>query len=183
MNTQFIFFSGKGGVGKTSMACATAVHHADAGQRTLIITTDPAANLADVFEQPIGHHITPLDGIDNLWAMEIDPDTSHRGIQRTRPGSPPRRLSRADGGGHRRANERSLHGRSGRLRPLHRLSGAGQRADQPVHFDVIVFDTAPTGHTIRLLELPAEWAKRSAPLNTAAARPASARRRPFRAPN
>ncbi|MFW6069267.1 MAG: ArsA family ATPase, partial [Chloroflexota bacterium] len=58
MNTEFIFFSGKGGVGKTSMACATAVHYAQAGKRTLIVTTDPAANLSDVFEQPIGHKIT-----------------------------------------------------------------------------------------------------------------------------
>ena len=51
MPAHFIFFSGKGGVGKTSMACATAVHHADEGRKTLIVTTDPASNLADVFEQ------------------------------------------------------------------------------------------------------------------------------------
>ena len=74
MNTQYIFFSGKGGVGKTSMACAAAVRYADEGKRTLIVTTDPASNLADVFEQPIGHKITPIEGLSNLWAMEIDPD-------------------------------------------------------------------------------------------------------------
>ena len=72
--TQHIFFSGKGGVGKTSMACATAIHHADEGRRTLIVTTDPASNLADVFEQPIGHKITAIHHVPNLWAMEIDPD-------------------------------------------------------------------------------------------------------------
>ena len=72
--TQFHFFSGKGGVGKTSMACTTAVYHADAGRRTLIVTTDPASNLADVFEQPIGHQVTPIQAVPNLWAMEIDPD-------------------------------------------------------------------------------------------------------------
>ncbi|HLE29726.1 MAG TPA: ArsA family ATPase, partial [Anaerolineales bacterium] len=72
--THFIFFSGKGGVGKTSMACAHAVRYADEGRRTLIVTTDPASNLADVFEQPIGHQVTPIDGVANLWAMEIDPD-------------------------------------------------------------------------------------------------------------
>ena len=66
MSSQFIFFSGKGGVGKTSMACTTAVRHADEGRKTLIVTTDPAANLADVFEQPIGHHITPIAGVPNL---------------------------------------------------------------------------------------------------------------------
>ena len=72
--TQFIFFSGKGGVGKTSMACTQAVRYADQGQRTLIVTTDPASNLADVFEQPIGHQIAPIMHVANLWAMEIDPD-------------------------------------------------------------------------------------------------------------
>ena len=72
--TQFLFFSGKGGVGKTTMACTTAVAEADAGRRVLIVTTDPASNLADVFEQPIGHAITAIAGVPNLWAMEIDPD-------------------------------------------------------------------------------------------------------------
>jgi Oxyanion-translocating ATPase len=72
--TQFIFFSGKGGVGKTSMACAHAVRYADEGKRTLIVTTDPASNLADVFEQEIGHHVTPILNVPNLSAMEIDPD-------------------------------------------------------------------------------------------------------------
>ena len=72
--SQFLFFSGKGGVGKTTMACTTAVAEADAGKRVLIVTTDPASNLADVFEQLIGHAITPISGVPNLWAMEIDPD-------------------------------------------------------------------------------------------------------------
>ena len=76
MSTEYIFFSGKGGVGKTSMACTTAVRYADEGKRTLIVTTDPASNLADVFEQTIGHRIAPIDGVPNLHAMEIDPDAA-----------------------------------------------------------------------------------------------------------
>ena len=77
--TQYIFFSGKGGVGKTTMASATAIHYALTGKKTLIVTTDPASNLADVFEQEIGHKITPVEGIGTnnsslLSAMEIDPD-------------------------------------------------------------------------------------------------------------
>ena len=64
--TQSVIFSGKGGVGKTSMACATAVRHADEGRRTLIVTTDPASNLADVFEQSIGHQITAIESVPNL---------------------------------------------------------------------------------------------------------------------
>ncbi|HEY5487000.1 MAG TPA: ArsA family ATPase, partial [Candidatus Limnocylindrales bacterium] len=72
--TEFLFFSGKGGVGKTTMACTTAVAEADAGRRVLVVTTDPASNLADVFEQRIGHVVTQIGGVPNLWAMEIDPD-------------------------------------------------------------------------------------------------------------
>ena len=76
--TRYLFFSGKGGVGKTTMACATAIHYATEGKKTLIVTTDPASNLADVFEQEIGHKITPVKGMDNLYAMEIDPDEATR---------------------------------------------------------------------------------------------------------
>ena len=158
MNTQFIFFSGKGGVGKTSMACATAVRHADAGQRTLIITTDPAANLADVFEQPIGHHITPLTGIANLWAMEIDPDTAteeykERALAPLRDIFPAPMVEVI--------NEQMSGPCTAEVAAFDRFTDflvLDNEADQPVAFDVIVFDTAPTGHTIRLLELPAEWA-------------------------
>jgi arsenite-transporting ATPase len=74
MATQYIFFSGKGGVGRTSMACTHAVRLAEDGRKTLIVTTDPALNLADVFEQPIGHQVTRIAGIANLWAMQIDSD-------------------------------------------------------------------------------------------------------------
>lgn len=157
MNTQFIFFSGKGGVGKTSMACATAVRHADAGQRTLIITTDPAANLADVFEQPIGHHITPLTGMDNLWAMEIDPDTAteeykERALAPIRAAFPQPMVDVID--------EQMSGPCTAEVAAFDRFTDflvLDNEADRPVAFDVIVFDTAPTGHTIRLLELPAEW--------------------------
>src|SRR5512138_3418886 len=72
--TEFIFFSGKGGVGKTSMACAHAVRYADEGKRTLIVTTYPASNLADVFKQKIGQQETPIVHVPYLSAMQIDPD-------------------------------------------------------------------------------------------------------------
>ncbi len=157
MNTQFIFFSGKGGVGKTSMACATAVRHADAGKRTLIITTDPAANLADVFEQPIGHHMTPLTGIANLWAMEIDPDSAteeykERALAPLRDIFPAPMVEVI--------NEQMSGPCTAEVAAFDRFTDflvLDNEADRPVEFDVIVFDTAPTGHTIRLLELPAEW--------------------------
>jgi arsenite-transporting ATPase len=159
MTTQFIFFSGKGGVGKTSMACATAVHHADAGKRTLIITTDPAANLSDVFEQPIGHQITPLAGIDNLWAMEIDPDRAteeykERALAPIRAVFPPQMVEVID--------EQMSGPCTAEVAAFDRFTDFlvfDNESDRPVQFDVVVFDTAPTGHTIRLLELPAEWSQ------------------------
>ena len=159
MSTQFSFFSGKGGVGKTSMACATAVRHATAGQRTLIVTTDPAANLSDVFEQPIGHQITQLSHIDNLWAMEIDPDRAteeykERALAPIRSIFPPQMVAVID--------EQMSGPCTAEVAAFDRFTDFlvfDHETDRPVPFDIIVFDTAPTGHTIRLLELPAEWAE------------------------
>jgi len=155
MTTQFIFFSGKGGVGKTSLACTTAVRTADEGKRTLIVTTDPASNLADVFEQPIGHQITAIDGVPNLWAMEIDPDRAaeeykDRALAPIRAAFPPQMVQ---------VIEEQMSG------PCTTEVAAFDRftdfLDMPAQngrtFDVVIFDTAPTGHTLRLLELPFEW--------------------------
>ncbi len=157
MKTQYIFFSGKGGVGKTSMACTHAVRYANEGKRTLIVTTDPASNLADVFEQPIGHHITPITGVPNLFAMEIDPDKAteeyiDRAMAPIRVAFPPQMVQ---------VMEEQMSG------PCTAEVAAFDRftdfldipAGQGEAFDVVIFDTAPTGHTIRLLELPAEWSQ------------------------
>jgi arsenite/tail-anchored protein-transporting ATPase len=157
VKTEFIFFSGKGGVGKTSMACTHAVRYADEGKRTLIITTDPASNLADVFEQPIGHQVTPVDGIPNLFAMEIDPDKAtqeyiDRAMVPIRAAFPSQMVQ---------VMEEQMSG------PCTAEVAAFDRftdfLDTPTEngtaFDVVIFDTAPTGHTIRLLELPAEWSQ------------------------
>jgi arsenite-transporting ATPase len=157
MTSQYIFFSGKGGVGKTSMACAQAVRLAEEGKRTLIVTTDPASNLADVFEQTIGHQITPIQGLSNLWAMEIDPDKAtleyiEHAMQPIRDVFPPQIVQ---------VMEEQMSG------PCTAEVAAFDRftdfLELPVHeqpdFDFVIFDTAPTGHTIRLLELPAEWSQ------------------------
>ncbi|MEK7325323.1 MAG: TRC40/GET3/ArsA family transport-energizing ATPase, partial [Chloroflexota bacterium] len=157
--THFIFFSGKGGVGKTSMACATAVRYADEGQRTLIVTTDPASNLADVFEQPIGHQITPIAGVPNLWAMEIDPDHAteeykDRALAPIRAAFPSQIVQ---------VIEEQMSGPcTSEVAAFDRFTDflvLDDSAANPMAFDVIIFDTAPTGHTIRLLELPAEWTR------------------------
>lgn len=152
MKTQYIFFSGKGGVGKTSMACATGVNYADLGKKTLIVTTDPAANLSDVFEQEIGHHITAIADTENLFAMEINPDTATEEYKE-------RSL----------APMRDLFDEELLKVAAEQLSGPCTEEmaafDKFIDFmadglyDVIVFDTAPTGHTIRLLELPVDWSR------------------------
>ena len=155
--TQFIFFSGKGGVGKTSMACAHAVRYADEGQRTLIVTTDPASNLADVFEQKIGHQVTPIAGVPNLSAMEIDPDKAtqeyiDRAMEPIRAAFPPQIVQ---------VMEEQMSGPcTAEVAAFDRFTDfLDVPADKGTAFDIVIFDTAPTGHTIRLLELPSEWSQ------------------------
>ena len=152
MNPEYIFFSGKGGVGKTSMASTTAVYHADQGKKTLIVTTDPASNLADVFEQPIGHHVTPITGVPNLWAMEIDPDEATREYKE-RSLAPMRGLFDDE---MLKVVEEQLSGPC-----TEEMASFDKFTDfmEDDNWDVIIFDTAPTGHTLRLLELPVEWSK------------------------
>lgn len=72
----FLFFTGKGGVGKTSLACATAIHLTASGKRVLLVSTDPASNVAQVFEQTIGHQITPIAAVNGLAALEVDPSAA-----------------------------------------------------------------------------------------------------------
>lgn len=155
--TQFIFFSGKGGVGKTSMACTTAVREADEGKRTLIVTTDPASNLSDVFEQEIGHKITAIDGISHLWAMEIDADKAteeykDRALAPLREIFPLQMVQ---------VIEEQMSGPcTAEVAAFDRFTDfleAPTQEDQ--NFDIVIFDTAPTGHTLRLIELPVEWSR------------------------
>lgn len=150
--TKYIFFSGKGGVGKTTMASATAIHYALSGKKTLIVTTDPASNLADVFEQEIGHKITPIKGIDKLYAMEIDPDEATREYKERiiapfREAMPEDVIASID---------EQLNGPC-----TTEVASFDRFIDfmEGDEYDIIVFDTAPTGHTIRLLELPVDWSK------------------------
>ncbi|HEX9123921.1 MAG TPA: TRC40/GET3/ArsA family transport-energizing ATPase [Actinomycetota bacterium] len=157
MDGRFLFFSGKGGVGKTSMAAITAVRSAEQGRRTLIVTTDPASNLADVFEQPIGHQITAIEGVPGLWAMEIDPDRAteeyiDHAMAPIRAAFPEQmvQVMEEQMSGPCTAEVAAFDRFTDFLEPS---PGDGQA------FDQVIFDTAPTGHTIRLLELPAEWSQ------------------------
>ena len=153
-STTYLFFTGKGGVGKTSLACATAVELADSGKSVLLVSTDPASNLKDVLESPIDENINPVNGIDNLFAINIDPENSAEEYR-----------NRATQGIEGLASEDEI------LKIREELSGACtteiasfdefsrfvSSETEGEKFDVIIFDTAPTGHTLRLLELPAAW--------------------------
>jgi len=155
-NTKYIFFSGKGGVGKTTMACATAVHYANEGKKTLIVTTDPASNLADVFETEIGHKITPL--ISNLWGMEIDPDKAteeyrERILAPMRAVMPESVMAVLE--------EQFNSPCTTEIASFDRFVDfmVAEKEGKGEKYDVVIFDTAPTGHTIRLLELPIGWSQ------------------------
>ncbi|MEX0680312.1 MAG: ArsA-related P-loop ATPase [Balneolales bacterium] len=206
--TPYLFFTGKGGVGKTSLACATAVALVDEGKRVLLISTDPASNLKEVLETDIADTVTPVNGTENLFAVNIDPeqaadDYRNRAIEPLKGLLPDHELDKMreelsgactteiaafdeftryvtdkkkvsggngtpgasgsaanDGFGnqsseyHGSENDSSGNGKfaSGGDDP------AGSKASDPENeFDIVIFDTAPTGHTLRLLELPAAW--------------------------
>ena len=147
---RYHFFSGKGGVGKTTMACASAVYYAGIGLKTLIVTTDPASNLADTFEQPIGPVVVPIKGVVNLWAIELDPDQATKAYKE-RSLAPLRGVLAADT---LKVIEEQLESPcTAEVAAFERFTDFLQKPD----FDVVIFDTAPTGHTIRLIQLPGEW--------------------------
>ncbi len=154
---QYIFFSGKGGVGKTTLASATAIYYALQGKKTLIVTTDPASNLSDVFEQEIGHKITHI--IDKnkiydlpLYAIEIDSDEATKEYKE-KAIAPYREILPHDVIA---SIEEQLSGPC-----TTEIASFDRFIDfmETNEYDVIIFDTAPTGHTIRLLELPVNWSK------------------------
>ena len=149
--TTFIFVGGKGGVGKTSISSATALWLANQGKKTLIVSTDPAHSLSDSLETSIGHY--PVQINENLFAVEIDPDKAmeekQRAIESKKSMASPDQLMGLDFLGEQMD-----------------LASASPGADEAAAFevflsvmtsneyDVVVFDTAPTGHTLRLLSFP-----------------------------
>jgi len=148
--TEFVFFSGKGGVGKSTVSCATAQWLAEEGYDTLLVTTDPAPNLGDIFDQPIGHSVTAIDGVENLSAMEIDPDQAAEEY-RQETLEPMEALLDEE---QLKTVEEQLD--SPCVEEIAAFDKFVDFMDEPEH-DVIIFDTAPTGHTIRLMELPSGW--------------------------
>ena len=151
---QFMFFTGKGGVGKTSLACATAVRLADQGSRVLLVSTDPASNVGQVFGVAIGNHITAIPGVVNLSALEIDPPAAAQAYRERIVGPVRGVLPEAVVKG----IEEQLSGAcTTEIAAFDEFTSLLTDTELTQQYDHILFDTAPTGHTIRLLKLPGAW--------------------------
>ena len=150
----FLFFTGKGGVGKTSLACATAVHLADGGKKVLLVSTDPASNVGQVLGLTIGDAVTQIDDAPGLAALEIDPQAAAQRY-RDRIVGPVRGVLPDDV---LKSIEEQLSGAcTTEIAAFDEFTALLTDPTVVGAYDHIVFDTAPTGHTIRLLQLPGAW--------------------------
>lgn len=151
---RFLFFTGKGGVGKTSIACASAIELAALGKRVLLVSTDPASNVGQVFGVNIGNHITDIAAVPNLSALEIDPQAAaqeyrNRIVDPVRGKLPDSIV---------KGIEEQLSGAcTTEIAAFDEFTALLIDSRQTHDYDHILFDTAPTGHTIRLLQLPGAW--------------------------
>ena len=152
--TRFLFFTGKGGVGKTSLACATAVALADRGKRVLLVSTDPASNLGEVLGCPLGSRPAPIPDVSGLLAVNIDPEAAAHAYREKLVGPYRGRLPAAVV----RGMEEQLSGAcTMEIAAFDEFSRLLGRPEATAEFDHVIFDTAPTGHTLRLMKLPTAW--------------------------
>ncbi|MGN0185404.1 MAG: arsenical pump-driving ATPase [Aristaeellaceae bacterium] len=153
-NTKYLFFTGKGGVGKTSAACATAVFLADKGREVLLISTDPASNLQDVFAAKLSNRGTPIPDAPHLTVANLDPlqaaaEYRESVIAPYRDVMPEAVIANM---------EEQLSGSCTiEIAAFNEFAGFITDAGVQRKYDHIIFDTAPTGHTLRLLQLPSAW--------------------------
>jgi len=151
---RFLFFTGKGGVGKTSITCATAIQLASTGKRVLLVSTDPASNVGQVFGISIGNHITAIAAVPGLAALEIDPQASAQAYRERIVGPVRGVLPDAVVKG----IEEQLSGAcTTEIAAFDEFTVLLTDSELTAGYDHIIFDTAPTGHTIRLLQLPGAW--------------------------
>ncbi len=154
--TPYLFFTGKGGVGKTSLSCAYAIELADEGKKVLLVSTDPASNLQDVLGCSVDEKISRVKGMESLYAININPEVSaeeyrQRVTQPLRDILPEAEIKKM---------QEELSGAcTTEIASFDEFSRFISGENEGGKFDVIIFDTAPTGHTLRLLELPAAWAE------------------------
>ncbi len=152
--TKYLFYTGKGGVGKTSVACATAVALADGGKRVMLISTDPASNLQDVFSMELNNKGTPIPEVPNLIVANLDPIQAaaeyRESVIAPYRGKLPKSVV---------ANmEEQLSGSCTiEIAAFNEFSGFITDDKVAREYDHIIFDTAPTGHTLRMLQLPSAW--------------------------
>ena len=154
VDTRYLFFTGKGGVGKTSLSCATGLALAAAGKRVLIVSTDPASNLDEVLEVPLG--ATPTAVLPGLFALNIDPEAAAAAYRERMVGPYRGVLPEA---AIRSIEEQFSGGCTVEIAAFDafaELIGLPARTED---FDHVIFDTAPTGHTLRLLTLPSAWSE------------------------
>jgi len=146
---RYIFFTGKGGVGKSTIACTTSLYLAEKGFRTLIVTTDPASHLHDIFGQKIDHEPTKINSTDNLFAARIDQKKALEEYKERIM-----KVVKDKDEDTRKSVEEDLNS------PCAEEMAAFEKFINYFElksYDIIIFDTAPTGHTLRLLELPSDW--------------------------
>ena len=152
--TPFLFFTGKGGVGKTSTACATAVSLADQGKKVLLVSTDPASNLQDVLGVELTNDPIAIPSVTNLFACNIDPEASAKTYREKVVGPYRGKLPDAV----LSTMEEQLSGAcTVEIAAFDEFSHLLSDEDVLSQYDHVLFDTAPTGHTLRLLQLPTAW--------------------------
>ncbi|PAC37025.1 arsenical pump-driving ATPase [Caldifermentibacillus hisashii] len=152
--TKYMFFTGKGGVGKTSTACAVAVNLADNGKSVLLISTDPASNLQDVFNTELDGKGVPIDGVPGLVVANLNPEEAAREYRESviapyRGKLPDSVIVNM---------EEQLSGScTVEIAAFDQFSNFITDKSTENKYDYIIFDTAPTGHTLRMLQLPSAW--------------------------
>lgn len=153
-STKYLFFTGKGGVGKTSIACATAVALADAGEKILLVSTDPASNLQDVFGVSLNDAGVAIAEVPGLVVANLDPLTAAAEYRESVIGAYRGKLPDS---AIQNVEEQLSGSCTVEIAAFNAFSEFLTNAEKAEKFDHIIFDTAPTGHTLRMLQLPSAW--------------------------